>query len=322
MMENRTPVFVDYLDCTFAPEDNPVPDIESLLVSVGGSCDRPPFGSKSQIVWVVGRGKLVINENSRWVRISASGAVIDELRLSGAFEEYVNILGTSPNRVTRLDVSVDVYVDAPELIKVLRSEYPSKCCLSKKPVKTRWFGSTREDGEETGSFYIGDRRNSKVSAVVYDKQHEALERRDELIPPTTRYEVRLKGGVEPCLADALDPTPVFWHYAGGTLLPFPDDPVDDWVQGRDFDPWVNCWSPPTPASTMITKISDSPELRSLAKLAVQCGPSGLPMLKRLVDERLDSYAAEFEREAELASNSPVIKPEPPAKETLSRPLRP
>ena len=320
MSFHQSSVFVDYLDCTFSPEDNPVPEVERVLLRCRGHCDRPPFGSKANTVWVVGDGKIVVSENSRWVRVSASGAAIEELRLSGAFEEYVNVLGSSLNKVTRLDVAVDVFRDAPPVIAALRKRYPVTCKLSHKPVKTRWFGSSRDDGVETGTFYVGDRKNSKVSAACYDKQEETFQRTGVNVSPVVRYEIRLKSGVKPTLTDALDPTPVFWHYAGGTLLPLPGEPVVDWQQGRDFEPWVNSWLPPTPAMSMMNRVSDSPELRALAKLACEAGPNGRLLLDRLIAEELDRQMEALSAAACGPETSPISQPERPATNTLSRAL--
>ena len=224
----------------------------------------------------------------------------------------MHTLGSCPNKVTRLDLALDVYVDAAPAIQLLKTRYPQECKLSRKAVKTRWIGSTRPDGMETGSFMIGDRRRSELTAIVYDKQNEALEKRGEELPPTIRYELRAKSGIKPTIVDALDPTPMFWNYAGGTLLKRPAN-ISDWVQGRKLKPWVSSWVPKPPAEIMRHRVEESPELLALAKLAHRAGPEGLVMLQRLVVSRLESHydrLRELELSEERSEPLPVIKPEP------------
>ena len=121
----------------------------------------------------------------------------------------------------------------------------------------------------------------------------------------------MKGGVKPTLVDAVDPTPLFWHYAGDTLLVTPVG-IDAWVAGRAHNPWVHSWVPPTPAAIMLERVNDSPELKALAQLAVDAGPEGRTLLKRIVAERLDAYIDVLSVQESLCTPEPnpsVIQPE-------------
>ena len=307
----QSAVFSDWLDCTYNPADAPVPDIERMLTSVGATTKRPEFGSKAAQVWSIGGGKVQITENSRWVRISASGAALGGLRSEqGAFDEYVRLLAECPVKVTRLDVAVDVEGDAPSMVAALRKRYPAQCKLSHKPVPTNWFGALNADGIETGTWYAGNRAKAEVTACCYDKSFQMWDRFGVLLHPTMRYELRVKGGVSPTLADVLDPAPMFWHYCAGTLLD-PPAPVPDWVRGRDLNPWVSSWLPSPPASVMKDRVSESPELRALARLAVDSGPNGRVLLDRLISQELDRQMDQYrcERPSEpprAAMSSPAL----------------
>lgn len=308
----RGRVFCDYLDCTFSPEDNPVRDVENLIQTVGAHCDRPPFGSKAKLVWVLESGRIVVQENNRWVRISASGNALDVLRRFGLLDAYVCALNGSPCRVTRVDLALDVFTDAAPIVKRLHRKYPDTCQLSRKAVKTSVLLSSRFDGVQSGTFYVGDRRKSEVTAACYDKQKEAFDKRGEEIPPTMRYEIRCKAGVNPSLRDVLDPEPLFWNYAGGALLPKPAG-VRDWVPGRGLEPWLNSWVPAEPATTMKHRIDDSPELEAIARLAVLCGSEGPKMGERLLLEAFRKHVHIAERSLSRSkpfSDAHGIQPEP------------
>ena len=57
--------------------------------------------------------------------ISASGAALAALRSVGAYAGYLRVLSSDVHRLTRLDVALDVLVDAPSVLDALYSRAKS-----------------------------------------------------------------------------------------------------------------------------------------------------------------------------------------------------
>ena len=106
-------------------------------------------------------------------------------------------------------------------------------------------------------------------------------------PDCLRYEVTVTGKMGPTLRDAADPTALFWHFAGGTLLPAPDN-VPAWCghgEGFKVDRVVDL----LPFQALQRRIECSPEVEDLVMLADRLGPSGASTLNRLLTQRLEGY---------------------------------
>ena len=165
--------------------------------------------------------------------LGTSGSVCAGLRLVGRFNDYLAAIGTRPHRVTRLDASVDVPVDAaPIVAEVTRAGRAGALTLTRqsiKPADVTSFTGVRVDGAITGTVYLGPRRGN-ARMVVYDKRHERLSRKLPDVGDLTRYELRLRASSGITLRDASDPAPVFWHHAAPGFLPLPPD-APSWVPG-------------------------------------------------------------------------------------------
>ena len=57
--------------------------------------------------------------------ISASGAALAALRSVGAYAGYLRVLSSDVHRLTRLDVALDLLVDAPSVLEALYSRAKS-----------------------------------------------------------------------------------------------------------------------------------------------------------------------------------------------------
>jgi hypothetical protein len=100
--------------------------------------------------------------------------------------------------------------------------------LTRKRVKPHALLKPSVDGALTGTIYFGHRANADVTARVYDKQAERIEKRQPDPGPLTRYELTLRSGVGISLVDVWDPTAAFWSFASPGLLPRPEG-VPDWA---------------------------------------------------------------------------------------------
>ncbi|MGB3544018.1 hypothetical protein [Rubrivirga sp.] len=242
---------------------------------------------------------------SRYASASLSGSAVEELVARGLLSEFVSVCSSEPCTVTRVDVTADVLTDAAPRVAALDRRYPHYCYLAgKRSPTTRFLSNRPADGATTGSFYVGFGTDAAIKAVVYDKAWERLCKSDSVIPPTTRYEIKVTKRAKPCLADVLDPAPMFWHYAR-KLLPCPAA-QEPWFRGRDLRPWLSSYAPRPAAAVMLDRVSSSPELAALASLAVDSGPHGVDLLCREVEKRLRKLAADEEarRVASHAGSSP------------------
>lgn len=290
---NRTEPFCDWLDVTCAPESSFIPLLLSFL-----DCHFFPvaFSEGFKTGFKVGEGVLVIEQRLRFHRASASGSCVDHLRRSGIFRDYVNVLGSVAHKVTRLDVAVDVSVDAPSVLRDLERCYPADLfSFGRKSLRvTRLYSARPSDGQLTGTWYAGHRSSARVTCRVYDKQSEALEKRGESLPPTTRFELTFRKDYGCSLYDVLMPQSLFYSHASPGLLDAPSVPVAPW-ESRGTVPWE---SEPVDYSLTISvfdkRVSASPEIARLAELAAQFGPEGKALILR-----------HFERALTVAYQRPV-----------------
>ncbi len=259
-------VKADYLDVTYAPDSTPEHSVFGVIQSALAECKTSdPSGS----LWFLNGGSLKIEYKRNYARFSASGAFLDGLRTAGLFMDYLSALADAPHNVTRLDAAHDVPTDTPPILKALHKRYPCECYLTRKPLRTKRILDTRDDGKDTGTFYIGRHQQGMVTAKVYDKQWERLQAGDPIPLPLTRYEITFRRAVKATLRDAAEPERLFWMYGHLLLLKRPSD-IPEWVSG-----WGGGWSyqpdkTPLPA-ILKARIENSAELQALAALAIRSG---------------------------------------------------
>lgn len=291
MIYSASEVFCDYLDVTYSPSTDVVGSefkqgsIVTWLLSTGAVCKSRDLTTS---VFSVGdSGIIKLNNNDRFSRVSASGSVLAHFRAQGLFMEYLSELSASPHRVTRLDAALDVNRDGADVIAEMRSRFSSgSASLGRKSLKVTYLTGVRSDKRETGTCYFGHRQRARHTARVYDKAHEALEKRGESLPPTTRYEITARGERDrpsPTLRDAAEPTSLFWHVASPTLLTSPDN-VAPWVAG-DGESWVFKRPELLPAEIVERKVNYNPDLDSIAQIASQDGQGGLKLMLRQIAQK-------------------------------------
>lgn len=239
------------------------------------------------VTYSVGRGTLRLGINKTFCSACLSGSAIRELERRGLWIDYLNIVGCVPHNVTRLDTSVDVYTDAPLILRSLEKQYHEDIfSFGRKPLKvTRIYSAREDDLVQTGSWYAGLGSKARVTAIVYDKQAEALSKRDEILPPTTRFELQFSKDFNCSLYDALKPTALFYSRASPKLLPLPSEYNGrDWVSTVET-PWVS--DKPAIDKLCSPTVSDFKRLlenhsglRDLALFASHFGESGLPVIER------------------------------------------
>jgi hypothetical protein len=188
---------------------------------------------------------------------------------------------------------MDIPVPASPVIMALVERYPpgSLVYLTRKGVAAGYNLQPLVSGGFTGTFSAGDRRSAaRVTAKVYDKQWERLNRAGIVIGPLTRYETTIRKRCGATLHDASDPAPIFWHFADPALLSAPPGQA----------PWVpftgDQWSPGArPAITdyarLARRVDASVDLEGLLAMA-DSFPGGRVALMRLLQRRIGARASE------------------------------
>ena len=283
--------FCDYLGCSFPPKDSPFVPLERILSELGGY--RADKGDNPLWRFPEITGTVKYQETSRFAFVGISGAVCALLRATeGAWLEMLSTVGSGPHKVTGMHLAVDLPVAGADYVLPLKAKYPATVKLTRKSVRTRVMTEQGPDGRETGTFFAGDRKVNKVSAIVYDKALEAMNKRAEYLPPTTRVEVRLKGdcvapGQGMTLRDAVICDPAFYHYASPSLLHRPPE-VPQWIPGEDLN-WESDWTPVDPLVRLERILWAFPEMARWVELA-DSTPGGRAFLLRQIAMRVNSYA--------------------------------
>lgn len=277
-------IFCDYLDVTFAPDDCPYPEMNQFLLGNDFKVTRDTGGS---VMYVppTGRGAVLITHKSRYARISASGGIAAYLRQCHIWEDYLFILSTSPHKVTRIDAALDLPTCGAAALAVFQKKYPAgNLILTRKSLKIDYITAVRPDGLYTGTMSVGYGTAARFKAKVYDKAWEALCKRGESLPPTTRFEVIACKDSGATLRDAALPEALFWHIASPALLQRPPE-APEWVPNMT----CNYTSPKRsfdPAETLRRRVEHSAELEAFALLADSMGGAGREYLLHLLQKRI------------------------------------
>jgi hypothetical protein len=208
-----------------------------------------------------------------------SGSVCAGLRAAGRFMAMLAAIGARPHRVTRLDASLDLQVDAAPIVDaVAQAGRNGDLALTRKRIKPQQVEThigVRADGALSGTVYLGS-RHADVRMVVYDKQHERACRKLPNIGPQTRYELRLRSGVGVTLRDVASPAAVFWHHVAPDFLPLPDGAPTWAPEGQGFE--LERVAPLLPSQRLLRRLEASADVRALLSLASECGPFGVELL--------------------------------------------
>jgi hypothetical protein len=270
--------FLDYVSCPVSYSDE-----EKILVEVG-----------------FGKVKITRSEKARFHSISATGAALTHLRMSNLFSDYLSVLASVPHKVTRLDAAIDIAVDAPLYLRMLERKYPDdRVKFTRKTVKVSRLYSAREtDGKQSGSWYAGNYGKARLTAKVYDKQLEALDKRGESLPPTTRIELTFAKDFGCTLKDASMPASLFFTHCKPVL----DVETNHVVWESHAEAWQGA-----PLDTKLDwqiyqrRLQNSPEIAALMVLAAKLGETGKQMLLRDFEKHLDAALRDHSHETDKLS---------------------
>lgn len=283
-------VIADYLDVTCPPDSFQLSDVAPIFDQIDGiwrhdkSVDT--FHTADGGVFKFGRGR-------GFQRLSASGRVLAHFRAQGIFREYLALLSGVPVTVTRLDAALDRAEHGPDVLPGLFRQHRSGYAFGRKAVEVVQIMEENFEGALTGTLHFGDRRRHKLTACIYDKQHEAFKKRREILPSRVRYELRANREVGCTLRDAESPASFFYHHMSPDFLPRPDG-VPDWSPGGAF--WSSRVEERLPADRAKYLVESCGDLETLARLALEIGREGIPFVAGLVRKRIESISAGLESE--------------------------
>lgn len=228
-----TPAFCDFLTVTL-PIDSPLlAEVELALVNDWGFylSPRPSrYGGSEYRCGTRGAAVLKPDKGTGVCMVSFSGGALEYLRGESQYLPCLSLLGSVPHRVTRVDVTMDIGTD-PGLHLSSLTAPGVVVMLAGKPSPRRSFV-----GEHGYTVYFGG-KHARVSARVYDKSAEAMDKRREVLPPTLRVEITVLRDMRPSLRDAASPEALFWRFAQG-LVPLPDPAPPAWSPLDADDIWT------------------------------------------------------------------------------------
>lgn len=280
----------DWLDVTYSPLDDPEISLRYVLNSIGAEC---ALQTDVKTLYRLGSGTLGIERKTTHTRISISGSFLEQLRDPPGqvdshdwYGDLLMALSESPHTVTRLDAAYDIFEDAAPILKKLVKKYPRFCKFSRKALRTKTITEIREDGQASGTFYVGHRQKAMVTARVYDKSLERLSK-GVFIPNTTRYELTFRKGSGVSLKDAYDPERLFWSQASTLLLKVPSH-IEPWFPNC-LDSWEYQRPKLADGEILQRRIETSSDLNAILELASELGH--LEWAKSLLLRKIDSYSS-------------------------------
>lgn len=287
-------VIVDYL--TVSVPIGTGPDLRDALLPVCLSLD----GSQTDPLGVrLGKFGLlrIMDQHRNGITVaSCSGMMLAALRAADLLAEYVHaVASVTTYNVTHLDLAHDEAGDQPAILAhrygLLRIAGVKLSRKTVQPERIKCLFSRGPDGRDTGSIMVQHRATSRVSAIIYDRQHDAREKGKPDPGPLVRTEMRL-GVPGMTLRDCLDPAPLFYHYASPGLLPRPPD-VPAWTpfsEGGFTVPRANH----DVQARLRRQVDHSTDLERIFRLADQLPGEGLDVALRLIRNRYQTYRRTLE----------------------------
>lgn len=227
--------FCDYLNVT-SPKDNGdliMDALKPLLDALGAS-----EVAEGIYKYDLKGGTFKYSKRGQVVIFSASGGFLQTLRERGFFGDYLSALASFPHRVSMLHATVDFLVEPSEIVqRVKRLGQEGEIALTRKSIPPKFVHSLlslNAAGVETGTVYLGNRKNADVWAKVYDKQHERLSKGFDDPGAILRVEIAVQSDVGATLRDAFNPLALFYNFASTSLVEPPLD-VPVWsANGEGF----------------------------------------------------------------------------------------
>lgn len=282
--------FVDYLNLT-TPKENGLAILGQL---------RPILDSLGCIEVLEGLfqlpsklGTFKLSSRAQVSIFSASGGFLEALRANRLYGDYLLVFSEFEHRVSMLHATVDFRVDSPEYLEAIYQKASiGGIQLTRKslnPLHVSRLTGKNLDGVDTGTVYLGSRKNSDVWAKVYDKRQERLAKGLADVGPMLRVEIAVQSDVGATLRDASKPYDIFYHFASKSLVTAPDN-FKGWEPHgvgfslerpkTDLTTWQRLWG----------IMSSSQDVNRMVELAVaDYGDDALSELTKLLRKKVTQF---------------------------------
>lgn len=216
--------FTDYLNIT-TPKGNG----ELLLRSIQPFLDALGMSEVSEGLYMLPEkgGSFKIHPRGKVDILGASGGFLEALRRSGSFNHYLAEFSNFEHRISMMHATADYRIDAPPVIEAVyqlgRSGTLNLTRKAVDPSKVFKVNSPGRDGRDTGTVYLGDRKNADVWAKVYDKGQERFAKQSVEVGQIVRVEIAVQSDVGATLRDASLPHDIYFHFASRSLVEAPPD---------------------------------------------------------------------------------------------------
>jgi hypothetical protein len=279
--------FTDYLNLTTPKEngDAVLSQIQPILDSLGCSeVSEGLFQLDNK------RGTLKVSVRGHVSIFSASGGFLEVLRANRVYGDYLVIFSEYEHRISMLHATVDFRVDSPQYLEAIYQRASSgEMYLTRKslnPLHVSRLSGKNLDGIDTGTIYLGSKKNSDVWAKVYDKRQERIAKGFTDEGPILRVEIAVQSDVGATLRDASNPHDIFYHFASRSLV-VPPDKFKGWEPhgtgfmlnkpAQDFTTWQRLWG----------VISNSNDFDRVVKLAIaDYGEDAEKELSKLIRKKI------------------------------------
>jgi hypothetical protein len=284
--------FADWLSLSFPASISPHSELVCFLNSLSPLIYKDLGVNKHLYKSTLG-GTFLITEKDSFVSVSISGGLLSMVRNNSKMNEFQQILASAPHNITRLDIAYDVPIPGHVSISRIRKLYPNGfAVVANRARQLQYILNQLNETSVTGTAYFQTTKyKGTIKLRVYDKEHEAHESRNEILPPTTRYELTIGRGAS--LKDFSTPSSAFWHFLPKELLPRPKDTIKPWVA----TPRIN-YDEHVPRDTSDYQrlrfvINNHPALAQLIKEALVVD-GGAMLFRSQVTELLEHYAKHLE----------------------------
>ena len=222
--------FCDYANIT-SPKENE----EAILALLMPFLDILGASLVSEGLYVLPAkgGSFKIYKRGLVIVYSVSGGILERLRANNLLGHFLFVFTEFPHQVSMLHATVDYALDAPKFIqKVYELSHSGDLKISRKAITSKQVVSviSRDDeGNDTGTVYLGDRKNSDIWAKVYDKRKERLDKGFPDCGSMLRLEMAFQTDVGATLKDIQNPHDLYYQYASKSLVKAP----------KGFKGWVS-----------------------------------------------------------------------------------
>lgn len=284
--------FADWLSISYPTSLSPHMDVISLFNCISPMSYAGMGSGKELYKTEIGATCFITSKDS-YSNISISGSLLSLARDSNKMRDLIELLGSAPHNITRLDVAYDTPMPGEQAISNIQSMYHTGYAkLAGRYRQMNYNLSQIGKGRQTGTAYFQNRNyNGTVLLRVYDKAWEQLQQRDSTISPTTRYELTVRRGAS--LRDFTNPDSVFWHFLPDGLLKRPES-VSKWLATDRIDYDAHNEVRTTDYERLRFLIQNSPALLQLAERASSIN-GGSVLLEREIRALLSQYAEGMER---------------------------